>query len=114
MEAPVAEALKRAAYNAEAAAGAGFLTLGGRGSLWAPPFQPPLTGKIMESFPQFVLSIAASLALALLLIFCGASALQTWASLQHHRAQQGAVPAAADFAIAEPPSRVPSYWFGRN
>ena len=68
----------------------------------------------MASFPQFVLSIAASFAFALLLIFCGASALQSWASLQHYRAQQGPVPAATDFAAAEPSSRVPSYWFGRN
>lgn len=68
----------------------------------------------MASFPQFLLSITASLALALLLIFCGASALQSWASIQHHRALQSAPPAATDLAVAEPAGRVPSYWFGRN
>lgn len=98
------------------AAGARLWVWGRGAPSCAPRFPMPRfemnDGPDMNGFPQLALGVIGTLAFALFLILCSASALQAWHSSHKSRLSSAAVdtgPAPAAYAPA-----VSSYWAGRG
>jgi hypothetical protein len=70
----------------------------------------------MNDFPQFALGVLGTLALALFLVLCSASALQAWQNIHNQQLRSMSVdsrPIAGPIA-GETARGVSSYWSGRS